>query len=102
MATATLGEDRLGNLQGTGGSGARITLKGNSSKYDGALDASLKKLPYMAHHTPSRVQEFNGDMIEPRLEEGTGVKYSRHKTSRAEKPPRAPNNCEGKARMSAE
>jgi hypothetical protein len=32
MATATLGEDRLGNLQGAGGSGARTTLKGNSSK----------------------------------------------------------------------
>jgi hypothetical protein len=56
----------------------------------------------MAHHTPSRVREFNGEVVEPRPEEGTGVKYSRHKTSRAEKPPRPPDNGKGKARMSAE
>jgi hypothetical protein len=32
IATATLGEDRSGNLQGARGSGALSTLKGNTSK----------------------------------------------------------------------
>jgi hypothetical protein len=56
----------------------------------------------MAPQKPSRVREFNGEVVEPRPEEGTGVKYSRHKTSRAEKPPMPSDNGKGKARMSDE